>query len=82
MGCVYLVCFVRTAVNCNVRRRSNPCRVASGDANGAEAEFLRFAAATGALSPSRFAHTFTAAFGVSPQTYVESCRLEYANRLL
>ena len=35
-----------------------------------------------ALSPSRFAHTFTAAFGVSPQAYVESCRLEYAKRLL
>ena len=42
----------------------------------------RLAAATGALSPSRFAHTFTAAFGVSPQAYVESCRLEYAKRLL
>lgn len=39
-------------------------------------------AAVFGLSPSHFAHRFTSAFGVSPQVYVESCRLEYAKRLL
>ena len=34
------------------------------------------------LSPSHFAHRFSSAFGVSPQVYIESCRLEYAKRLL
>lgn len=39
-------------------------------------------AAVFGLSPSHFAHRFSSAFGVSPQVYVESCRLEYAKRLL
>ena len=34
------------------------------------------------LSPSRFAHRFRDAFGTTPQTYVEGCRIEMARRLL
>lgn len=34
------------------------------------------------LSPSRFAHRFVTAFGLSPRVYVEHCRLEHAKRLL
>ena len=34
------------------------------------------------LSASRFAHRFRDAFGTSPQTYVEGCRLEMARRML
>ncbi len=39
-------------------------------------------AAAFGLSASHFAHRFRSAFGVSPQVYVESCRLEYAKRIL
>ena len=39
-------------------------------------------AAAFGLSPSHFAHRFSSAFGVSPQVYVASCRLEYAKWLL
>ena len=35
-----------------------------------------------ALSPSRFAHRFSASFGISPRNYVENCRLELGKRLL
>ena len=35
-----------------------------------------------ALSPSRFAHRFTQAFGLPPRAYVERCRLERARRLI
>lgn len=38
--------------------------------------------ALGGLSPSRFAHKFTAVFGESPLAYLEKSRLEYAKRLL
>lgn len=34
------------------------------------------------LSESRFAHRFKDVFGMPPQTYVEGCRLEMAERLL
>lgn len=34
------------------------------------------------LSQSRFAHRFTETFGVSPQIYVEACRLDFAKNLL
>lgn len=34
------------------------------------------------LSPSRFAHRFREVFGMPPQAYVESCRIEAAKRLL
>lgn len=34
------------------------------------------------LSPSLFAHRFVEAFGETPRTYVERCRLEHAKRLL
>ena len=34
------------------------------------------------LSQSRFAHRFTEIFGVSPQIYVEACRLDFAKNML